>query len=393
MRDVARVVSGRSMDHAVSSVRPMSSLAHQPASDGGRDPAIAARVEQLYESHAGLVRSVCRSLLRDRVEAEDAVQQTFLSAQRALLNGSSPRDAASWLATIARHESLARVRGRMREPLAIEVEEHRAAAPDAHAAAVGRHDAGALRDALAELPAQQREAILLREVRGFSYQEVAASLSVTTSAVESLLFRARRRLQTRLQGSLAALSLGEWVQPLRDLATRLVGGGVAAPAAAKVAVVGLGTAVVAGGAVVGPTALGPGHAPHTVTHVARPPVHRVFQTAVPKAPVTFSAPASHPDGIDSAPRRAVSDVKRTAATRERERPSETTGRTSVEDRSSTSGSTSEPSDTGVTTQSTADAKDGSQTSTTGGSRSATSDGTSNDSSAGTATTSPGTPDD
>jgi RNA polymerase sigma-70 factor (ECF subfamily) len=392
MRDVARAAGGRTMDHAVSSVPPMSSLADQPAADGDRDSTIAAHVEQLYESHAGLVRSVCRSLLRDRVEAEDAVQQTFLSAQRALLNGSEPRDAGAWLATIARHESLARVRGRMREPLPMEVEEHQAA-PDAHAAAVGRHDAGALRDALAELPAQQREAILLREVRGFSYQEVAASLSVTTSAVESLLFRARRRLQTRLQGSLAALSLGEWVQPLRDLAARLVGGGIAAPAAAKVAVVGLGTAVVAGGAVVGPTELGRGHAPHTVTHVVRPPVHRVFQTAAPKPPMTFSAPASHPDRVDSASRREVSDVRRTAGTGERERPSETTSRTSGEDRSSPSGSSPETSDTGGATQSTLGASDGSQTSTTEGSQTATSDTTSSDSSSGTATTSPATPDD
>ena len=391
MRDVAPAAGGRTMDHAVSSVPPMSSLADQPAADADRDPTIAAHVEQLYESHAGLVRSVCRSLLRDRVEAEDAVQQTFLSAQRALLNGSEPRDAGAWLATIARHESLARVRGRMREPLPMEVEEHQAA-PDAHAEVVGRHDAGALRDALAELPVQQREAILLREVRGFSYQEVAASLSVTTSAVESLLFRARRRLQTRLQGSLAALSLGEWVQPLRDLASRLVGGGIAAPAAAKVAVVGLGTAVVAGGAVVGPAELGRGHAPHAVTHVVRPPVHRVFQTAAPKAPMTFSAPASHPDRVDSASRE-VSDVKRTAGTGERERPSETTSRTSGEDRSSPSGSTPETSDTGGATQSTSGASDGPQTSTTEDSQTATSDSTSSDSSSGTATASPGTPDD
>jgi RNA polymerase sigma-70 factor (ECF subfamily) len=392
MRDVASAVGGRTMDHAVSSVRPMSSLADQPASDAGRDPAIAARVEQLYESHAALVRSVCRSLLRDRVEAEDAVQQTFLSAQRALLSGSSPRDAGAWLATIARHESLARVRGRMREPLPMDVEEHQAA-PDAHAAAVGRHDAGALRDALAELPVQQREAILLREVRGFSYQEVAASLSVTTSAVESLLFRARRRLQTRLQGSLAALSLGEWVQPLRDLASRLVGGGVAAPAAAKVAVVGLGTAVVAGGAIVGPTTRGPGHALRIHTRVARPPAQRVFQAAAPKAPVTFSAPTPHPAGVDSAPRREVSDVKHTAATHEREQSRETTSRTSGEDRSSPSGSTRETSDTGGATQSTSDASGGSQTSTTGDSQAATSGSTSSDSWSSTATTNPGAPDD
>ena len=375
------------MDHAVSSVRPMSSLADQPASNPARDAAIAARVEQLYESHAALVRSVCRSLLRDRVEAEDAVQQTFLSAQRALLNGSSPREPGAWLATIARHESLARVRGRMREPLPMELEEHRAA-PDAHAAAVERHDAGALRDALAELPVQQREAILLREVRGFSYQEVAASLSVTTSAVESLLFRARRRLQMRLQGSLAALSLGGWVQPLRDLAARLVGGGVAAPAAAKVAVVGLGTAVVAGGAVVGPTMLGPGHVPRTVTHVARPPAHRVFQEAAPKAPVTFAAPASHPAGVDSASRREVSDVKRAAGTHERERSTETTSRASVEDRNSASGSTRQTGDAGRERQSTSDASVVSQTWTSDDSRTSTTESSSASSSPAAATTGP-----
>lgn len=380
------------MDHAVSSVRPMSSFADQPAVDADRDPAIAAQVEQLYESHAALVRSVCRSLLRDRVEAEDAVQQTFLSAQRALLNGSAPQDAKAWLATIARHESLARVRGRMREPLPMDVEE-RQVAPDAHAEAVGRHEAGVLRDALAELPVQQREAILLREVRGFSYQEVAASLSVTTSAVESLLFRARRRLQTRLQGSLAALSFGEWVQPLRDLATRLVGGGIAAPAAVKVAAVGLGTAVVAGGAVVGPATLGRGHAPRTVAPVARPPAHRVFQAAAPKAPVTFSAPAAHRSAGDSAPRHEISDVRRTAATHERERSSETASRTSAEDRSSASGSTREASDTGGVTQSTSRASESSQTTASGDTQTAASDTTSTDSSPSTATTSPGTPDD
>src|SRR5215471_412706 len=154
----------------------MSSVADHPVSGSDRDPAVAAVVEQLYRSHAGLVRSVCRSILRDQVEAEDAVQQTFLSAQRALMNGSLPRDAAAWLATIARNESLARVRARMREPLVVEIEEH-VAAPDVHATASQRYEASELRGALAQLPPEQREAILLREVRGFSSREVAAALS------------------------------------------------------------------------------------------------------------------------------------------------------------------------------------------------------------------------
>ena len=231
----------------------MTNLPHQPTPDRGHDSRVTAQVEQLYRTYQGLVRSVCRSMLRDRVEAEDAVQQTFLSAQRALLNDSSPREPAAWLATIARNESLARVRARMREPLSVEIGEH-GAAPDAYAAALHKHEARELRNALSQLPRRQREAILLREVQGFTSDEVATALSVTAYAAESLMFRARRNLRMRLQGALAGLSPGPWLQPLRDLAARTGGVGLGTPAAAKVAAVGVGALLVTGGALVGPRA-------------------------------------------------------------------------------------------------------------------------------------------
>jgi RNA polymerase sigma factor (sigma-70 family) len=288
MRDVASAASGRNVSEALRA-DPMSSLPHQLAPEAGHEDVTAARVEQLYLSHVSLVRSVCRSLLRDRVEAEDAVQQTFLSAQRALLNGSSPRDAAAWLATIARHESLARVRARMRDPLPVDTEAE-AGGPDAYAGAVKRHEAGELRTALTELPAQQRDAILMREVRGLSYEEVASALSVTPAAVESLLFRARRGLQVRLREALAALSPGV---ALRDLAAR-AGGGFAAPAAAKAVAVGVGAAVITGGALVGPRVIGPWHAPST------PPAaradrtdHRTRASATLDRRASLSADSSH----------------------------------------------------------------------------------------------------
>jgi DNA-directed RNA polymerase specialized sigma24 family protein len=63
------------------------------------------------------VLGLCRVLLRHRQEAEDAVQQTFLSAYRSLLNGVEPRYPAAWLATIARNECRGRIEARMREPL------------------------------------------------------------------------------------------------------------------------------------------------------------------------------------------------------------------------------------------------------------------------------------
>jgi RNA polymerase sigma factor (sigma-70 family) len=378
------------MGRAAPNPSPMSSPADQPASDPGRSSAVAVHVEQLYASHAALVRSVCRSLLRDPSEADDAVQQTFLSAQRALLNGSSPRDAAAWLATIARHESLARVRARMREPLPVAIEEHEAAAPDAHVAAVHRHETGELRDALADLPAQQREAILLREMRGLSYQEVASSLAVTTSAVESLLFRARRSLKMRLQEALAAVTP---VESIRELAARLAGGGLAGPAAAKIAAVGLGTAVATGGALVGPTVIGLGHAP--TPRVSSPPAsrHRPTAHAASNATVWATAPP-HPTRVmavfhaqtggrhdrgDSGSRTEISDRQPSSDTREHEPSSDTA--------SSTSGdrSTHETADRGTTSDGTSDSRDS-------GSGDGSTDSTSTDSTSNTTTTDSGSTD-
>lgn len=163
------------------------------------DPGAAgARLGALFEAHGRMVYGVCRLLLRDSVEAEDAAQQAFLSAYRSLLGGTEPRDPAAWLATIARNECRTRIRERMRQPLPLE-EEPGGMAESAEAVAGRRADVADLAAALGELPEKQREAIILRDVYGFRYGEVCAALGLSLPAVESLLFRARRRLQVRLK--------------------------------------------------------------------------------------------------------------------------------------------------------------------------------------------------
>ena len=221
---------------------------------GRSDPgAAAARTEELFRQHGRMVGGLCRGLLRDRTEAEDAAQQVFLSAHRALLNGSHPRESAAWLATIARNECVARVRARMRTPLATDDVEQQSALPDPLAEAIRRADLAALWRAIRQLPAPQREALLLREFGGLTYDELAVALAVSESAVESLLFRARSALRTRLEPVYAAFSGASWVEALG----RLFAGGssLAAPAAAKIVALGVGAAVVTGGAVVGPQVL------------------------------------------------------------------------------------------------------------------------------------------
>src|SRR6187397_2538785 len=84
-----------------------------------RHSAAAERIAVLFEEHGRMVFGISRLLLRDPVEAEDAAQQTFLSAYRSLLAGQEPRDPSAWLGTIARNECRSRLRARQAEPLSL----------------------------------------------------------------------------------------------------------------------------------------------------------------------------------------------------------------------------------------------------------------------------------
>ena len=252
--------------------------------------AAVARTEELYARHGRLVSGLCRALLRDRAEAEDASQQTFLAAHRALLNGTAPREPAAWLATIARNECWARIRARMREPLPaaeIDAESH---AADPLGEAIRRADLAALWQAVSELPQPQRDALLLREFGGLSYAELAEALAVTGPAVESLLFRARQGLRVRLQTAYTAVSGMSFV----DTLARLLGGasGSAAPVVAKAVVVaGVGAAVATGGAVVAPHVFfdHPRTAPLRAVHASARPLRQA--PSVPVSAAVAAGPA------------------------------------------------------------------------------------------------------
>ena len=105
-----------------------------------------------------------------------------------------------------------------------------------------------LDEALAGLPDQQRQAILLREWQGLSYREVAAKLGVTQAAVETLIFRARRSLANSLEKPVKArrrvmhsLNAGALLTSLKTL----IVGNVAASVATAVAVAASATALTA----------------------------------------------------------------------------------------------------------------------------------------------------
>jgi RNA polymerase sigma-70 factor, ECF subfamily len=200
--------------------------------------------EALYREHGAAVAALCRSLLRDRGEAEDAAQQVFLSAHRALLNGAAPREPLAWLLVVARNECYARFRQRAATPVPTE-EEPGGSAADASVHAQRAGELASVWDEVGQMPPAQREAFLLREIQGLSYGQLAAQLSLSPPSVRSLLLRARSRLRRRLR-DVAAFGSTPWLQSLLRLAG-VGGGGSPLSGATKAAAVGLGALVLVGG--------------------------------------------------------------------------------------------------------------------------------------------------
>jgi hypothetical protein len=166
----------------------------------------------------------------------------------------------------------------MREPLPVSELETVSIAPDPYAEAVRRADLAALWSAIKELPRSQRDALLLRDFGGLSYEELAEALAISGSAVESLLFRARQRLRVQLRAAHASFGGASWLEGL----ARLLGG---APVAAKVAAISVGAATVTGGAVVVPQVVEQARSPV-------PPAH--LHATVPRAPKARAAALTTP---------------------------------------------------------------------------------------------------
>src|SRR2546421_5498572 len=153
----------------------------------------------LYEQHSQRIFGYCLSLLGSREDAEDAVQTTFVNVHRGLGRGLGPQFELAWLFTIARNvccnaRAKSSRRGRHEGAADLDALQDVLPAPE-------RSNGTSIEEltrALAGVPERQRRALLLREVRGLSYEEVAAELAVSVPAVETLIFRARRSVAEQL---------------------------------------------------------------------------------------------------------------------------------------------------------------------------------------------------
>jgi RNA polymerase sigma factor (sigma-70 family) len=153
----------------------------------------------------------CHQLLRSREDAEDVLQEVFVSAFNAILADERPINVQPWLYRIAKNRSL----NHMRRIKAIAVDSLEAHLPGCESTADtvhGREELRLLMEDIQDLPATQRSALVLREMEALSYEQIAEVMNKSVPSVKSLLVRARRSLvkaaEARARGCAALLPLG-----------------------------------------------------------------------------------------------------------------------------------------------------------------------------------------
>jgi RNA polymerase sigma-70 factor (ECF subfamily) len=180
--------------------------------DGGITMAVGeddkARFARIVLPHLADAYSLARWITGNRADAEDVVQEASLRAFRAIWNAdSNPR---AWMLTIVRNTAFTWLR--RNRPAALvavenleEVEHARSAAAAAavdaetpETALIAKADGAQLAAAIAELPTVFREALVLRDIHGLSYREIADVTGVPIGTVMSRLARGRDRLIERL---------------------------------------------------------------------------------------------------------------------------------------------------------------------------------------------------
>jgi RNA polymerase sigma factor (sigma-70 family) len=183
--------------------------------------------EILYRRYVKDVYHYALALLRNPADAEDVTQTTFLNAYRVYQRGIEIEKPHNWLIKIAHNVARTRYARASRRVKEVPLEDHveQLAVPETEQPDV----VGVLR-ALGRLPFNQRAALAMRELEGRSYAEIADTLGVSMSAVETLIFRARKSLRLKV----SALRVLATVPLPSSLTQFFAGGGVVAGGGAAV---------------------------------------------------------------------------------------------------------------------------------------------------------------
>jgi RNA polymerase sigma-70 factor (ECF subfamily) len=158
--------------------------------------------------HLDAAFNYARWLTRNEAEAEDVVQDACVRALR-FFSSLRDNDARAWLFTIVRNTWYSRVSRRppAETPADGAADQRQDDALDPEERLMQRHTVARVRAALEQLPVDFREVVVLREIEGLSYKEIAAVVRVPIGTVMSRLARARERLAAVLKSETAMETL------------------------------------------------------------------------------------------------------------------------------------------------------------------------------------------
>ena len=159
------------------------------------------RFEERISPHLGSAYNLAKWLTRNREDAEDVVQESFLRAFSGF-EGLRGDDAKAWLLTIVRNTCLTWLKRNRNAAAMIGLEEQvhdpNDPSPDPEEMLLISSDREQVKRALEQLPFEFRDVIVLRELEGFSYKEIATTVGVPLGTVMSRLSRGREWLRRLL---------------------------------------------------------------------------------------------------------------------------------------------------------------------------------------------------
>ena len=165
------------------------------------DQSKAVRFEEVALPHLAAAYNLARWLVHNEQDAEDLVQEAYLRAFK-FFGGYYGGDARAWLLTIVRNTCFTWLQQnralRLMDPIEEKLDEAGADFADPEMLLLQSVDRQIVKQALQELPVEFREVVVMREMEGLSYKEIANVVDVPIGTVMSRLARGRKRLQTLL---------------------------------------------------------------------------------------------------------------------------------------------------------------------------------------------------